>query len=493
MTQPTSARTAQTAPVPSPGQAVVPAPRTEASPAALAGAQVVVVAHGPHPDADAVAAAREIASRLEDGPRGRVALLLHTAASSVVSSAVSAVDTPALPPHAVAALLRDAAAGGLGWPALQAELATVRDRMGGQLTTLSRRGVVRAAGTVRLLPRGAVALETPDGAAHVLTPERIVLATGAAPVVPDVPGSRETLWLTGDSVLDRPERPASAVVLGAGARGCELAQGLARLGITVTVVERADRPLPDLPEAAAQRVVDALVADGVRLICGAQVVSVAPTLDGGAWVGTDVGGDVAAEALVLAAGRRPRTAGLDLPAAGIAQMAGGAVSVDDRLRTSVETVLACGEITGLPVYGASPGPMARVVAANVVGRRPGVRWSPLVTPRVVRTDPEMVVIGDVDPADGASGAVEDGPTPGSSVRVLVGARAGRGLLGGRPGAAARLVLGAVLVGPGAVAAAGQLTLAIGAGLPAATVLDAETPDGSWAAAIQSCLAHALAP
>jgi pyruvate/2-oxoglutarate dehydrogenase complex dihydrolipoamide dehydrogenase (E3) component len=438
--------------------------------------------------------ARELATRLDDGPRGRVALLLHTPAperATVASGALSA--HPALRAHILGELLRSAAARGLDWGGLQQELAAERDRLRREASALTRHGVTLISGAVRLLPRGAVSVQTHDGAAPpTITPQRIVLAPGSAPIALDVPGADETVWYTTDSLLDRTERPASAVVLGAGPEGCELAQGLARLGITVTLVEQADRPLPGLPVAAARPVVDALVADGVRLLCGARVASVAPTLDGGAWVGTDVGGDVAAEALVLATGRRPRTAGLGLTAAGITLTDGGAVAVDEKLRTTVETVLACGEATGTDRYGCSPGPMARVAAANVVGRRAELQWSPPVTARVVRTDPEVVAIGAVDPATGESGAAVEGPTKGSSVQVLVGPAAGRGLFGVRSGSrAGHLVLGAVLVGPGAVSASGQLTLAIAAGLPAATVLDVQVSDGSWAAAVQACLARAI--
>ena len=300
-----------------------------------------------------------------------------------------------------------------------------------------------------------------------------------------------------DSVLDLPRRPDSVVVFGGGAHGCEIAQGLARLGSTVTLIESGPRPLADLPDDAAQVVVDALRDDGVRMITRARLASIAPTLDGGAWVGIDPGGDVAAEAFVLATGRRARYAGLDLAAAGVEVGASGQVVVDDRLRAGSGAVFACGEVTGLMVYGAGPGPMARVVAANVAAgdrRGGGVGYEMPIPARITRTDPEVAVVGQVDVPDDAICGVGEGPGEGTSVQLVVapaGGGARRSLLG-RGGHGGRVLIGAVLVGAGASEAAGQLVLAATAGLPAATLIDIDAPDGTWAAAVQTCMARTLA-
>jgi pyruvate/2-oxoglutarate dehydrogenase complex dihydrolipoamide dehydrogenase (E3) component len=284
------------------------------------------------------------------------------------------------------------------------------------------------------------------------------------------------------------------VVYGAGVHGCEMAQGLARAGVTVTLVEPGARVLADLPDDVAQLVVDSLHTDGVRMMTGVRLLSVAPTLDGGAWVGTD-GGDVAAEAFVLATGRRARCSGLDLAAAGVTTGPAGSVVVDDRLRTGSPTVLACGEVTGLAGYGVAPGPMARVVAANATSRRGAVRFDAPAPARLTRTDPEVVLVGDPGvlrslPAGAVRGRAA-GPGERTSVEVVLAAPAARAMLG-RSGHGGRTLAAAVLVGSGAGEAAGQLVLAASAGLPAATLIDIDAPDGTWAAAIQSCVARTLA-
>lgn len=464
----------------------------------LAAAEVVVIASGPYPGPDAVAVAREISNRLDGERPGRVLVLAHTPSRTHEALLATEEVTVPIPAHWAGPLLRGWAARGLDRPSAQDELGDLRVQLDGSfgLGALAACGVGIATGHVSLLSRGRLALETPGPAAesHVLSPQRIVVATGSAPLVPDVPGILETTWYTAADLFELPALPSSAVIVGAGSHGCEVAQGLARLGITVTLVDSAERPLPHLPEAAAEPVIRSLAADGVRMICGAPLAKVAPTLDDGAWVGTDGGGDVAAEALVLATGRRPRTTGLDLTAGGVVVGPRGMIEVDERLRTA-SGVMACGEVTGLSTYGAAPGPMARVVAATVVGRRSGMRWASPWPALVTRTDPEVAVLGHAEPHQGEVMAESPGPHPGSSVRVVVGTNGGRGLfgaLGALGGGSGRVVTGAVLVGPGAGEAVSQLVLAVNAGIPAASLLDLEAPDRTWAASVQAGVARALA-
>jgi pyruvate/2-oxoglutarate dehydrogenase complex dihydrolipoamide dehydrogenase (E3) component len=464
----------------------------------LADAEIVVVGSGPHPGPDAVAVAREIASRCDPQRHGGVALLAH-----VPDPAVARPDHP-VPEHWVGPLLRSWAERGLDWPQLAGALAAVRDYAASAFGAagLAAGGVRQARGRVRLGRGGQLFLDGADGSTERLSPNRIVLATGATRTRPDIPGLAEVRTHPGDhtwaSLLDRPQAPESVVVLGAGPFGCELAQGLVRLGLGVTLIERGPRVLPDAPAAVAGQVAAALAADGVRMVLGAGAVKVAPTLDGGAWVGTEGGSDVAAQALVLATDRRPRTAGLGLAEAGIELAPDGGARLDERLRTSQPAVLASGEVTGLQAYGCAPGPMARVVAANVtgsadgaLGRRQGLRWSAPVPALVIRTDPEVVLIGDLDGAPSAALAgAADGPAPGSSVRVVV-ARAARAWTG--PGAAGKhVVVAAAMVGRGAAEAAGQLVLAVNAGLPVASLIDVQVADGTWASALQGCLSGIVA-
>ncbi len=470
--------------------------------------EVLVIGAGPNPGADAAAVTREVAARLPEGRPGRVVLVAHCPDDTA--------DEPfPVPAHRVGPTLIDWAARGLTWAQTRTELDALRDGLldVDGVAALRHAGASVLHGRVTLHGRGRVSIEsTATGQTSWLAPSRMVLAAGAAPVVPSIPGITQTRYLTTQTLLDLPSLPNSVVILGAGPIGCELAQGLARLGATVTLVESQPRVLPEEDASAAWLVERALLADGVRLIVGARVASVAPTLDGGAWVGIDNGSDVAAEAFVVAGGRRPKLAGLDLAVAGVEVTAAGAVKVDDRLRTTNPDILASGEITGLPVHGTSSGPMARLVAANTVSRRSALRWAQPAAIRVTRTDPALVQVGPVPPElrdspahppqnsrdlfdavldDGSTVGACAGPTPLDSVAVVVGSAPGRGVLG-LGGPSGRILLGATLVGQGASEAAGQLVIAAAAGLPAAALIDINAPDGTWAAAVQVAVAQALA-
>jgi len=176
-----------------------------ASPTMLEAAEVVVIAEGPVPGPDAVAVAREIAHRLDADRPGRVVLLAHTptgrppraGASGSGASGSGASETVApqpVPAHWIGPLLRTWAERGLDWTQQQGELATVRRQVALSFGAASLRsvGVAVASGRVRLLDRGRLSLDWADapGAdqSQLLTPQHVVLATGAAPAVPDVSG-----------------------------------------------------------------------------------------------------------------------------------------------------------------------------------------------------------------------------------------------------------------------------------------------------------------
>ena len=305
------------------------------------------------------------------------------------------------------------------------------------------------------------------------------------------------MWPT--PVLDLPRRPDSVVVFGGGAHGCEIAQGLARLGpdghLDRTRPPAARRPAGrrgagrrgraarrrgphDHPGPAGQHRPD----PGRR--CLGRHRSRRRRRRRSVRTGHS------------AAGRAAQ--GWTWPRPESRSARAGQVVVDDRLRAGSGGVFACGEVTGLLAYGSSPAPMARVVAANVAAgdrRGGGVAYQRPIPVRITRTDPEVAVVGQVgDLGDGAVRGVGEGPVDGSSVELVVAPAGGhpRWSLLGRAGHSGRVLVGATLVGAGAAEAAGQLVLAATAALPAATLIDIEAPAGTWAAAVQGCMARTLA-
>jgi pyruvate/2-oxoglutarate dehydrogenase complex dihydrolipoamide dehydrogenase (E3) component len=419
-------------------------------------------------------------------------------------------------------------------------LLALRARLGPRVLVLSGRGRLAGPGRVLVEPRGAASTGP-----RQLSARRVVLSTGCVPGMPEVTGLLDTAFLTATDLsvlLDADRPPASAAVLGAGSTGCALAQALARLGVGVTLIDEHPRLLSGEDADAAAVVAAGLERDGVRLLLGSPVVKVAPTLDGGAWLGTAAGVDVAAERLVVAAGWRAATGGLDLPSAGVAVGPAAAITVDSALVTSVPDVLAAGGVVaGEPHAGAALA-MGAVAGANAVSRRPTATWSTAAVAALTLTDPEVASVGLTGPGSGGPGSGGPGPEPtgagptdsasmpgrrplpgqgrsrdaaGSGVgvgtvrwsevdravlsgveegfvRVVVGcpASAGNRWVGRRTASATVRVLGATVVGSRAGDLVAPLALAIGSGLPASALASTVSADPTWSSALRTAVARA---
>lgn len=286
-----------------------------------------------------------------------------------------------------------------------------------------------------------------------------LLATGAAPAVPRIPGLAQTPHLTSDSVWQLDRLPEDLVVLGGGSIGCELGQAFARLGARVTLVEGAPRLLPREDVDAATAVTAALRADGADVITGVAVTGVGQC-DGRPCLELADGRALAFSQLLVAVGRSPRTRGMGLELAGVEVAEHGFVRTDTRLRTTNPRIWAAGDLTGHPQFTHTAGVHGSLAASNaVLGVRRKVDLSAI--PRVTYTQPEVaaVGVGTESPPDGLrrltwqhihlDRAVTELAT-GGFTRLTVDRRG-------------RLV-GATVVGPRAGESIGELTLAISQGL-----------------------------
>ena len=311
-----------------------------------------------------------------------------------------------------------------------------------------------------------------------------LVATGAAPAVPPIPGLGEVDFLTSETVWGLSELPAELVVLGGGSIGCELGQAFARLGSRVSVVEGAPRILPREDPLAAAELARALVDDGVELHTGSGVARVEPLRLGSGVLHLDSGQQVPFSRLLVAVGRAPRTRGIGLAAAVVEVDDRGFVVVDDLLRTTNPRIWAAGDLTGHPQFTHTAGVHASLAASNAIL---GVRRKVDLTavPRVTFTDPEVAAVG-----------LETDRVP-AGLRTVDWSHShvDRAVAEGAFGGFARLVidkrghvLGATVVGPRAGETLGELTLAITRGLTTrdlAGVTHAYPTynDGPWNAAI----------
>jgi pyruvate/2-oxoglutarate dehydrogenase complex dihydrolipoamide dehydrogenase (E3) component len=294
------------------------------------------------------------------------------------------------------------------------------------------------------------------------TARHVVLATGSEAVVPPVPGLQglEGVW-TNREATGLTEVPRRLLVLGGGPVGLELGQALVRMGASVAIVEGAQRLLAREPAALGEAIAAALATDGVELHLGRHAA--AARRDGEDYVleladGTELRGD----RLLVATGRRPRTAGLGLETVGLER-----VEVDARMRVA-EGLWAIGDVTGiwpLTYVGKYQG---RIAAANILGGDREADYR--AVPRVVFTDPQVAAVGEPDGPLTATVPLAGVPRTSTYTRAYAD----------KPGFMTLVsdgehVTGAYAVGPEAGEWLQQATLAIRARVPLAVMDDVIQP------------------
>lgn len=223
---------------------------------------------------------------------------------------------------------------------------------------------------------------------------KAVIATGARPAVPNIPGMQQFAYHTNQTIFGLASRPEHLVVLGAGPIGCELAQAFARLGTAVTLVDNGSRLLPREVADASAVVEKRLLSDGVRIWHDTEVRQVEGKGSGGTLHLRHLARDESLEcdALLVATGRVPNVDDLGLAAAGVAVHDEHGVTVDDRLRTTNRRIYAVGDVCSALKFTHSADFQARLVVRNALFFGRG-RASDLITPRVTYTSPEVAQVG----------------------------------------------------------------------------------------------------
>jgi pyruvate/2-oxoglutarate dehydrogenase complex dihydrolipoamide dehydrogenase (E3) component len=335
----------------------------------------------------------------------------------------------------------------------------------GQERWLADRGIDLMRGAGRLAGTGAVEV---DGVRH--TAEHIVVATGADPIVPPVPGLRELegVWGTREATSMKAV-PRRLLVLGGGSAGVELAQVVRRLGGEAVLVEGADRVLPREPAPLGKALGEALERDGIELMLGRHAT--AARKDGDEYVlefdgGTELRGDH----LLVATGRRPRVEGIGLDTVGVEADQRG-IRVDDHLRAG-ERLWAIGDVNGiwpLTHVGEYEGD---VVAANIAGDPRPANYE--AVPRVTYTDPQAAAVGGVEADYSATAPVSEVPKTATYTHAYAEANGFLTLLSD-----GERLTGAYALGPEAGEWTQQATLAIRAHVPVDVLGDTIQPFPSF--------------
>ena len=256
-------------------------------------------------------------------------------------------------------------------------------------------GVDVVAGYAKLVNPWTVEITKSDGGTQTLTTRSIVIATGAAPVVPPLPGLEEVGYLTSDSLWALRELPQRLVVLGGGPIGCELAQSFARLGSQVTQIEMLPRIMIRDDDEVSAYARQALEADGVSVLTGHKALRCEQT-DAGKFIvvvaDDGVEKHIGFDALLCAAGRSARLKGFGLEALGIP--VDRTVQTNEYLETIYPNILAAGDVAGPYQFTHTAAHQAWYAAVNALfGPFKKFKVDYAVMPRATFIDPEVAHVG----------------------------------------------------------------------------------------------------
>jgi len=333
-----------------------------------------------------------------------------------------------------------------------------------------RNGITYLHGRARFLTPHEMLLRSLDGSARTLAAELIVIATGSRPRAPqDVPIDHEHI-LDSDSILSMIYLPRSLTVLGGGVIASEYASIFARLGVKVTMIDAAPRPLRFVDGEIVERFLAGFAANGGRFLGGHRPTSV--RWDGLASVRTvlDDGTAIASEKMLVALGRAANVEDLDLAAAGLAVDERGLVAVDEHLRTAQPHIYAVGDVIGPPALASTSMEQGRRAVCHALGLEPG--HPPELSPIGIYTIPEIATVGlDEHEAQKRHGAILVGRSRFDEVA--------RGQIGGITDGLLKLVadgegrklLGAHIVGEGATELIHVAQMALLAGLDVDTFIE----------------------
>ncbi len=323
----------------------------------------------------------------------------------------------------------------------------------------------------------------------------IILATGAAPLIPDIEGINNISFLTSDNIFDLREAPESLAIVGGGPIGVEMAEAFSRFGTKVTILEGSNRILPREDVEASNIIYSSLSKSGVDFKVGSRTKQIENLPGKGVRIVLENGSTLEAEKILIAAGRKPSVAGLGLEEANVKLKESGAVSVNDHMRTNLRSVYAVGDVSHPLQFTHVAYRTGYIASINALSPIPFLKFNPSHIPWVTYTTPEVAHVGFNEaqvigsrakvaylPLNEVDRAIVTGKTEGF-IKLIAANRLGVGHIGGGK------LIGATIVSERAGEIIHEVVLAIKTKMYPARIALMTHAYPTWSMAVQQAVAQ----
>ena len=302
-----------------------------------------------------------------------------------------------------------------------------------------------------------------------ITWKDLVIATGSKATIPDISGLSAISYWTSDQALSISEAPISLAIIGGGPVSCELAQIFSRFGTKTTIIEFTNQLAGAEPAEIASRLAANLRKDGVTILLNTEVAGAELIKDNKSRLTFANGNSLEFDQVIIATGRHPQTAGLDLSLLGISLGKKGELLIDEQCRvTGKKNIWAAGDVTAIAPYTHTANYQGKIICENILGGARKASYQAI--PRAIYTDPPVARVGDLT-GDLAGGEIATAKIEISEVSRNATDGSEGGLLMLTANLAKGVLIGASAVGPYADEWMSESALAIHAQVPLAVLED----------------------
>lgn len=268
-------------------------------------------------------------------------------------------------------------------------------RSGSRQGILSTEGLTLIEGFGRFVGEKILEVTMSKGPSKRLQADKFIINTGTSPTVPSVPGLDQVPALNSTTIMEIDQLPKHLIVIGGGYIGLEFGQMFKRFGSKVTIVHRGRQLLSREDEDVADEIAKILTGEGIDILLKTQPVKAVYSPETGFLITVNADGQdniLEGSHLLLATGRQPNTAGLNLEATGLSADKKGYISVNDRLETAVEGIYAIGDVKGGPAFTHFAYDDYRILSKIILDNGSASTEGRIV-PYVVFTDPQLGRVG----------------------------------------------------------------------------------------------------